>query len=252
MVHGSALEPSLQASLRAISDEWLSARHGTEMTFDLGSFAPDSLKRAELCVLFDEKNLPIAFASWLSYARATGRSIDLMRHLSTHRGVMDALIAKACWISSGVASPKRACGTPCWRIQERVARQSRGKGHSLPIRAVRHLLWLQIALRIQEKVPSHLAGPARLPAAASPLTYCLRRPLSCACICPAVFSNTSDPEISLVKHGKGAFTAADARRTGRFSRPTSAPSLSPSSSSGIRCPTRAKKLQVPCAADIMV
>ena len=93
--HGSALEPSLQASLRAISDEWLSARHGTEMTFDLGSFAPDSLKRAELCVLFDEKNLPIAFASWLSYARATGRSIDLMRHLSTHRGVMDALIAES-------------------------------------------------------------------------------------------------------------------------------------------------------------
>jgi phosphatidylglycerol lysyltransferase len=93
--HGSALEPSLQASLRAISDEWLSARHGTEMTFDLGSFAPESLKRAELYVLFDEKNLPIAFASWLPYAQATGRSIDLMRHLSTYRGVMQALIAES-------------------------------------------------------------------------------------------------------------------------------------------------------------
>ena len=92
---GSALDPSLQASLRAISDEWLSARHGTEMTFDLGSFAPESLKRAELCVLFDEKNLPVAFASWLPYAQATGRSIDLMRHLSIHRGVMDALIAES-------------------------------------------------------------------------------------------------------------------------------------------------------------
>ena len=93
--HGSALEPSLQASLRAISDEWLSARHGTEMTFDLGSFAPESLKRAELYVLFDERNLPIAFASWLPYAQATGRSIDLMRHLSTYRGVMQALIAES-------------------------------------------------------------------------------------------------------------------------------------------------------------
>ena len=92
---GSALEPKLQTSLRAISDEWLSARHGTEMTFDLGSFTPESLKRAELCVLFDAQNLPIAFASWLPYAQGTGRSIDLMRHLSNHRGVMDALIAES-------------------------------------------------------------------------------------------------------------------------------------------------------------
>ncbi len=92
---GSALEPPLQASLRAISDEWLSARHGTEMTFDLGSFTPESLQRAELCVLFDEKNRPVAFASWLPYAQATGRSIDLMRHRSSHRGVMDALIAES-------------------------------------------------------------------------------------------------------------------------------------------------------------
>ena len=92
---GSALELSLQASLRAISDEWLSARHGTEMTFDLGSFAPESLKRAELCVLFDENKAALAFASWLPYAQEKGRSIDLMRHRPIHRGVMDALIAES-------------------------------------------------------------------------------------------------------------------------------------------------------------
>ncbi len=92
---GSALKPSLQASLRSISDEWLSARHGSEMTFDLGSFAPESLKRAELCVLFDEATAPLAFASWLPYAQEQGRSLDLMRHRSTHRGVMDALIAES-------------------------------------------------------------------------------------------------------------------------------------------------------------
>jgi phosphatidylglycerol lysyltransferase len=92
---GGELEPPLQASLRDISDEWLSARHGTEMTFDLGSFASESLKRAELCVLFDDKNVPIAFASWLPYAQGTGRSIDLMRHRAIHRGVMDAVIAES-------------------------------------------------------------------------------------------------------------------------------------------------------------
>ena len=53
------------------------------------------MKRAELCVLFNERSLPIAFASWLPYAQTTGRSIDLMRHLSIHRGVMDALITES-------------------------------------------------------------------------------------------------------------------------------------------------------------
>jgi phosphatidylglycerol lysyltransferase len=92
---GSDLDSALQASLRAVSDEWLSTRHGSEMTFDLGSFAPESLKRAELCVLFNDENLPIAFASWLPYAQGTGRSIDLMRHRSVHHGVMDALITES-------------------------------------------------------------------------------------------------------------------------------------------------------------
>jgi phosphatidylglycerol lysyltransferase len=92
---GDSLEPTLAAALRAISDEWLSARHGTEMTFDLGSFEPESLGRAELCVLVDQDKAPLAFASWLPYAREKGRSIDLMRHRSSHRGAMDALIAES-------------------------------------------------------------------------------------------------------------------------------------------------------------
>jgi phosphatidylglycerol lysyltransferase len=92
---GISLEPALETSLRAISDEWLSTRHATEMAFDLGSFAPESLKRAELCVLFNDENLPIAFASWLPYAQGMGRSIDLMRHRSVHHGVMDALITES-------------------------------------------------------------------------------------------------------------------------------------------------------------
>ena len=92
---GDALEPSLRESLQAISADWLASRHGAELTFDLGSFAPPSLQRADVVVLFDEKNQPVAFASWLPYAQGTGRSLDLMRHHSSHRGVMDALIVES-------------------------------------------------------------------------------------------------------------------------------------------------------------
>jgi phosphatidylglycerol lysyltransferase len=92
---GDALEPSLRESLQAISSDWLASRHGAQLTFDLGSFAPPSLQRADIVVLFDEKNQPVAFASWLPYSQGTGRSLDLMRHHSSHRGVMDALIVES-------------------------------------------------------------------------------------------------------------------------------------------------------------
>ena len=190
---GGALEPSLQASLRAISDEWLSARHGAEMTFDLGSFAPESLKRAELCVLFDEKNLPTAFVSWLPYAQATGRSLDLMRHLSIHRGVMDALIAESLLDFQRRGLFQASLGNaPLANIES-------GSLDSLEEKVIRYLFerfeayyGYKSLFEFKNKFRQS-GGVGMLPTAAL-LTYCLRRRLSCVCICQAVFSNTFDPE----------------------------------------------------------
>lgn len=91
---GNDLESKLRTRLAVISHEWLTERHATEMTFDLGSFSGESLQNADLCVLQDAEGHPIAFATWLPYAQGAGRSLDLMRHLTFHRGVMDAVIVE--------------------------------------------------------------------------------------------------------------------------------------------------------------
>lgn len=89
---GRSLPASLHAQLASISDEWLAARHAVEMTFDLGSMTAESLENAEVSVLVDQSGRVLAFASWLPYAKRSGRSLDMMRHRPADRGVVDPLV----------------------------------------------------------------------------------------------------------------------------------------------------------------
>lgn len=89
---GRSLPPQLHAELAAISTEWLQARHAVEMTFDLGSMSAESLHQAEVSVLLESGGRVLSFASWLPYARGTGRALDMMRHRPADRGVVDPLV----------------------------------------------------------------------------------------------------------------------------------------------------------------
>lgn len=89
---GREMPPRLREELAAISTEWLHARHAVEMTFDLGSMTDESLERADVAVLLDGNARTISFASWLPYAKGTGRTLDMMRHRPADRGVVDALV----------------------------------------------------------------------------------------------------------------------------------------------------------------
>ncbi len=92
---GHSLPPALHAELTSISTEWLHARHAVEMTFDLGSMAPESLAMSEISVLSDVDGRILSFASWLPYARSTGRVLDMVRHRPADRNVVDPLIVGA-------------------------------------------------------------------------------------------------------------------------------------------------------------
>ena len=89
---GSALPPDLHEQMSAVSAEWLKARHAVEMTFDLGSMTAESLDNAEVSVLLDNTDRVLAFASWLPYAKGSGRALDLMRHRPSDRGTVDPLV----------------------------------------------------------------------------------------------------------------------------------------------------------------
>lgn len=92
---GRFLPADLQRQLVEISDAWIVARHSIEMTFDLGSMRPESIEPAGFAVLTDCGGNGLAFASWLPYARSTGRVLDMIRHRPCDRGVVDPLIAES-------------------------------------------------------------------------------------------------------------------------------------------------------------
>ncbi len=85
----------LEAQLKIISDEWLRAKQGTEMAFDLGSFSLPQIRKRGVATIFDADSRLEAFATWLPYKQGTGRSLDLMRCHSSAKGLMDFLIVES-------------------------------------------------------------------------------------------------------------------------------------------------------------
>lgn len=90
----SGIDHGLEAQMKLVSDQWLAAKHGGEMTFDLGAFNMEEIRRDGAGVVLNEEGRVEAFATWRPYSNNTGRSLDLMRGSIEARngGLMDFLI----------------------------------------------------------------------------------------------------------------------------------------------------------------
>jgi phosphatidylglycerol lysyltransferase len=91
---GGRIDHGLEAQLKILSDSWLHEKQGTEMTFDLGSFNLEQIRRIGVAAIFNTDGRLEAFATWLPYNHGKGRSLDLMRSAHDAKGVMDFLIVE--------------------------------------------------------------------------------------------------------------------------------------------------------------
>jgi lysylphosphatidylglycerol synthetase-like protein (DUF2156 family) len=85
----------LEAQLTLISQQWLDAKHGGEMTFDLGTFSVESLREHGCAIVRNSEGRIETFATWLSYNHDKGRCLDLMRGRNELKDVLDFLIVEA-------------------------------------------------------------------------------------------------------------------------------------------------------------
>ncbi len=91
----SALDAETEKVLTDISDRWLAEKNGAEMSFDLGAFDLESIRKHGAALIRNVDGRVDCFATWHSYARGHGRSLDLMRHRPEIRGMMDFLIVSS-------------------------------------------------------------------------------------------------------------------------------------------------------------
>ncbi len=91
------IDHGIEAQLRLLSDEWLQAKYGGEMTFDLGRFDLDHIRTHGAAVILNAGGRVEAFATWHPYAQGRGRTLDLMRGGAEARngGLMDYLILES-------------------------------------------------------------------------------------------------------------------------------------------------------------
>jgi phosphatidylglycerol lysyltransferase len=90
------LDPPISAeilhTLRDISDDWLSAMHGSEKRFSLGWFDNSYIGNSQVMIVRNPDGFLVAFANMIPEYQANEITIDLMRHLrETEHGLMDFL-----------------------------------------------------------------------------------------------------------------------------------------------------------------
>ena len=86
------IDASTMASLRSVSDAWLSSGGHRERTFTLGRFDPEYLQSTVVLALVDGDGGIVAFVNMLPPYRSTVGNFDLMRRLpDAPNGAMDAL-----------------------------------------------------------------------------------------------------------------------------------------------------------------
>jgi phosphatidylglycerol lysyltransferase len=89
----SSAVPGILGDLRAVSDDWLAARAGTEKGFSLGFFDDEYVARYPVAVVRREGRI-VAFANIWRGADSHEVSLDLMRfNRDAPKGVMEALFA---------------------------------------------------------------------------------------------------------------------------------------------------------------
>ena len=87
--------PQLEGELAVVSVAWLAAKHGHEMTFDMGSFSIDEIRRGCTAVALGRDGRAVAFATWRSFDREKGMVLDIMRCLPTARNVLDFVLVES-------------------------------------------------------------------------------------------------------------------------------------------------------------
>ena len=91
------IDEALESQLAGISQEWLESKKSHEMTFDMGSYSLEDIRRNGAAVAIDPSGHALAFATWRPFSQGTGRALDLMRSVLKGRGrnIMDFVLVKS-------------------------------------------------------------------------------------------------------------------------------------------------------------
>jgi lysylphosphatidylglycerol synthetase-like protein (DUF2156 family) len=85
----------VEHQLASISQRWLEAKHAREMSFDMGAYSLEDIRKNGAALALDAKGRVLAFATWRSFAQGRGRALDLMRALPYARNIMDFLLVES-------------------------------------------------------------------------------------------------------------------------------------------------------------
>ncbi len=91
----SRIDETLERQLAEISRQWLEGKNAREMTFDMGFYSSENIRRQGVAVAVDSSGHALAFATWRPFARGTGQTLDLMRSLLKGRNVMDFILVES-------------------------------------------------------------------------------------------------------------------------------------------------------------
>ena len=89
------LDEVLENQLAGISRRWLEMKKTREMSFDMGAFSLQDIRRNGVGIAFDADGIPLAFATWRPFAKGQGRALDLMRALPYARNIMDFVLIES-------------------------------------------------------------------------------------------------------------------------------------------------------------
>jgi phosphatidylglycerol lysyltransferase len=89
------IDEALEHQLASISQRWLEAKKAREMSFDMGAYSLDDIRKNGAAVAVDATGKPLAFAVWRSFAQGGGRALDLMRALPHARNIMDFVLVES-------------------------------------------------------------------------------------------------------------------------------------------------------------
>lgn len=113
------IDETLERQLAEISEQWLEGKNTREMSFDMGSFSTENIRREGVAVAVDSSGHALAFATWRPFAGGTGQALDLMRSLPKGRNVMDFVLVESILHFRKLGSTTSASATRRWPIPRR-------------------------------------------------------------------------------------------------------------------------------------
>ena len=89
------IDLALEDQLAEISRSWLERKNGNEMSFDMGSFSREEIRRHAVGVAVDAEGRALSFATWRRFDRERGMVLDLMRATPEARNVLDFVLVES-------------------------------------------------------------------------------------------------------------------------------------------------------------